>query len=64
MAVKKGDQIKCDVCGVVCVVDELCGCAECDIVCCGQPMKNIGPKKVAAKKKAKPVKKKTAKKKK
>jgi len=50
--VTRGDRLKCDVCGVVLVTDELCGCTECDLVCCGQPMKNIG-KKPAVKKKAK-----------
>ncbi len=51
----KGDRYKCELCGVVCVVDEICGCAECDIVCCGQPMKSIGkkPKPKARAKKAK-----------
>lgn len=60
----KGDQLKCDVCGIVCTVDELCGCGECDIVCCGQYMRNLSKKKTAAPKKTvKPAKKKTAKKK-
>ncbi len=40
----KGDRYKCELCGVVCVIDEVCGCAECDLVCCGRPMKNIGKK--------------------
>ena len=56
----KGDRYKCDACGVVCVVDEICGCAECDLICCGQPMKKTGKKLV----KKEPQKKKTAKKKK
>jgi len=47
-----GDRFKCEVCGQVCVIDELCGCAECDLICCGKPMRNIG-KKPAVKKKAK-----------
>jgi len=50
--VARGDRFKCEVCGAVLVVDELCGCAECDLICCGQPMKNIG-KKPAVKRKAK-----------
>ena len=45
--------MKCDVCGLVCTVDDLCGCTECDVVCCGQPMKNIGKKKVVKKAPAK-----------
>jgi hypothetical protein len=56
----KGDRYECDACGVVCVVDEICGCAECDLICCGQPMKKTGKKPV----KKKTQKKKTAKKKK
>jgi hypothetical protein len=37
---KKGDQYKCSVCGLVVSVDETCGCVEtCDIVCCDTPMK-------------------------
>lgn len=48
--VSKGDLYKCDVCGVVCVVDEICGCAECDLIYCGTPMKKAGRK--TAKKKA------------
>jgi hypothetical protein len=55
----KGDRYKCDACGVVCVVDEICGCAECDLICCGQPMKKTGKKTV----KKKTQKKKAAKKK-
>jgi len=33
-----GDQLYCDVCGVVVTVDEACGCAACDIICCGSQM--------------------------
>jgi hypothetical protein len=47
----KGDRYECDACGVVCVVDEVCGCAECDLICCGEPMKKT--KKKPAKKKPK-----------
>jgi len=35
----KGDQLKCDVCGAVCVVNEPCNCVDCTILCCGKPMK-------------------------
>jgi len=31
---KKGDKYKCDSCGIVVVIDEDCGCTECDLVCC------------------------------
>lgn len=73
--VKTGDTLICEVCGLTVVVDEECGCAVAEIICCEEPMVNKGflaPKKkaVAAKvakkktaiKKVKPVaKKKTAK---
>ncbi|WXG46646.1 MAG: hypothetical protein WED05_08325 [Candidatus Atabeyarchaeum deiterrae] len=36
---KKGAKYKCGQCGVVVVVDEACGCSPCDMVCCGEPMK-------------------------
>ena len=39
-AVKKGDRYECGVCGLAVTVDEVCGCADvCDIICCGEPMK-------------------------
>ena len=50
---KKGQKYKCGQCGVVVMVDEACGCTPCDLVCCGQPMKEtkappvVGKKKVA-----------------
>ena len=51
--VKKGQKFKCGQCGVVVVVDEACGCNPCDIVCCGEPMKEVKPSPAAgAKKKA------------
>lgn len=31
---KKGDVLTCDVCGLVVVVDESCGCAVGEIICC------------------------------
>lgn len=38
-AVKKPKYI-CESCGLVISVDEACGCVQtCDIICCGQPMK-------------------------
>jgi len=48
--VSKGDRFKCEQCGVVVFVDDPCGCAPCDLVCCGVPMK---PTKAAKKKKKK-----------
>jgi len=41
---KKGAKYKCEECGVVVVVDEPCGCALCDLICCGVPMKEVKPK--------------------
>jgi hypothetical protein len=47
----KGQALECEVCGLAVTVDEDCGCVEtCDIICCGQPMKE---KKPRAKAKAK-----------
>ncbi len=70
---KRGDKFGCAECGLVVVVDEGCGCATADILCCGEPMvkgdiKTNKTKKAAAKKapkakaakKAKPKAKKTA----
>jgi hypothetical protein len=37
--VKKGEKYECETCGVILIVDEVCDCAPCDIVCCGAPMK-------------------------
>ena len=73
--VKAGDVLSCEVCGLSVVVDEECGCAMAEIICCEELMMNKGPaapkktraaskpKKKAAVKKAKPAaKKKTVKK--
>lgn len=68
--VKTGDVLSCEVCGLIVIVDEECGCAVAEIICCEEPMMNKGPvarKKAPAaakpKKKAKPkAKKKTVKK--
>ena len=36
---KKGDVLTCEVCGLVVVVDDSCGCAVGEIICCKkQPM--------------------------
>jgi hypothetical protein len=35
---KKGDFLSCEACGLVVVVDEACGCATAEVVCCDQPM--------------------------
>jgi len=47
--VKAGDVLSCEVCGLAVVVDEECGCAMAEIICCEEPMMNKGP---AARKKA------------
>jgi len=41
--VKSGDLLCCEVCGLAVVVDEECGCAVADIICCEEPMVNKGP---------------------
>ena len=46
---KKGDVLSCGVCGLVVVVDEACGCAAAEILCCKKPMAKGKP--AAAKKK-------------
>lgn len=48
--VKTGDVLNCEVCGLAVVVDEDCGCAVVEIICCDEPMVNKGP--AAPKKKA------------
>lgn len=65
--VRPGDVLACEVCGLSVIVDEECGCAIAELICCEEPMENKGPKppkKVAAApkkkvavKKAKPPKK-------
>ena len=35
---KKGDVLRCEVCGVAVVVDEACDCAVAEILCCAKPM--------------------------
>jgi len=74
--VKAGDVLSCEVCGLAVIVDEECGCATIDIICCEEPMVNTGiskmkliqaaaePKKRAVVKKVKTAKKKPAAKKK
>jgi len=47
--VKTGDTLNCEVCGLTVIVDEECGCAVTEIICCEEPMMNKGP--VAPKKK-------------
>ena len=58
--VKPGDVLSCEVCGLSVIVDEECGCAIAELICCEEAMQNKGPKppkKVAAPKKKAVVKK-------
>ena len=42
MAKKKGEQYKCDECGLVVLVENPCDCGEgCELVCCDVPMKPV-----------------------
>jgi len=71
--VRSGDVLSCEVCGLTVIVDEECGCATIDIICCEEPMVHTGvsklkllqaaaePKKKATVKKRKAAKKKTPK---
>ncbi len=43
-SVKPGDVLHCEVCGLTLIVDEDCGCAIAELVCCDEPMMNKGPK--------------------
>jgi hypothetical protein len=49
----KGDRYKCDVCGMVVLVEDACGCSACDLVCCEKPMKKAVAKPGTAKAKKK-----------
>jgi len=42
---KAGDVLSCEVCGLAVIVDEECGCATIDLICCEEPMINLGPAK-------------------
>lgn len=65
--VKTGDVLSCEVCGLSVIVDEDCGCAITELICCEEPMANRGPippknkslsaapRKKAVTKKAKPA---------
>jgi hypothetical protein len=65
---RAGDVLSCEVCGLSVIVDEECGCAVVDVMCCDEPMvykgpavpkkkalAAIAPKKKAAVKKVKPA---------
>ena len=44
--VKSGDVLSCEVCGLAVIVDEECGCATIDLICCEEPMVNTGVSKL------------------
>jgi hypothetical protein len=56
LAKKKGERYKCDECGIVVLVEDDCGCEDCDIVCCGAPMKQVKEGKPKTEVKPKPKK--------
>jgi hypothetical protein len=41
LAKRKGERYKCETCGMVILVEDACGCNDCDIVCCATPMKKV-----------------------
>jgi hypothetical protein len=42
LARKKGEEYKCDECGLVVLVENPCECGDdCVITCCEQPMKQV-----------------------
>jgi hypothetical protein len=56
LAKKKGEKYKCDECGLVVLVENPCGCEDCDIICCGAPLKQVKEEKPKPKVKPKPKK--------
>ncbi|MCW4046943.1 MAG: hypothetical protein NWE99_05200 [Candidatus Bathyarchaeota archaeon] len=54
MAKKKGEKYKCEECGLIILVEDPCGCEECDIICCGEPMKPVKVSEAKPKAKATP----------
>jgi len=44
VAKRRGAKYKCEECGLVVVVDDPCGCATCELVCCSVPMKKTEAK--------------------
>jgi hypothetical protein len=48
---KKGEKYECEECGLVVLVENPCECDEsCELVCCGEPMKQAKPKETKEKK--------------
>jgi hypothetical protein len=59
LAKKKGEQYKCDECGLVVLIENPCECEEaCELICCEEPMKPVkaSAKSAASKAPAKPKK--------
>ena len=49
----KGDVLSCEICGLLLVVDEECGCAEAhEVICCDMPMTKRAARTAKAKPKA------------
>lgn len=44
MAKKKGSKWECGECGLVVIVDDPCGCASCELLCCEVPMSEVKTK--------------------
>ena len=43
---KTPKKLRCNVCGLVVIVDKECGCEVCDLICCGQQLQPVrGSKK-------------------
>ena len=53
MVKKKGEKYKCDECGLVVLVEDACGCEDCDVICCSVPMKPVKEERTTAKAKPK-----------
>ncbi|NLF87835.1 hypothetical protein GX563_03320 [Candidatus Bathyarchaeota archaeon] len=51
MVKEKGEEYKCDECGLVVVVQNACECDDnCEITCCQEPMKKTSSGKTEQKK--------------
>ncbi len=59
--VKKGDVFSCNACGLIISVDEACGCATTELVCCDEPMARGAAAAAKARKSAGPASKKAVK---
>jgi hypothetical protein len=53
LAKKKGEKYKCDEYGMAVLVEDVCSCEDCDIVCCSTPMKQVKEEKLKSKVKPK-----------